>query len=395
MFIALFIALVTASSFTSVLIGRPHSAEPANGPLDPQLVEQGKNIFRFDTFGDEQRWTDELRIHEVIENFVDPMTALSVLGLKVDLDALPDDVIGALLAGDVDLGDPATTVALLDLGAVVGVVGKVQDGHLISVGVTCALCHSTVDDAFAPGIGHRLDGWPNRDLDPGAIIASSPAVPEAAKKIYRSWGKGKYDPRFNIDGQSTPLVIPPAYGLKDVAKETYTAEGPISYWNAYVAVTQMGAHGSFSDPRLGINIVQTPDLVTPALAPLREYQFSLEKPEAPRAHGTTLAAERRGQKVFKGAGKCVSCHQRPVYTDVNAGILHDPAEVDQDPAYALRTTTKKYRTTPLRGLVTHAPYFHDGSAATLDDVVDHYDAALHLNLSARQKSDLVEFLKTL
>ncbi len=357
----------------------------------------GKQIFRFDTFGDEQKWTDALGLNQVIESSVDPLTALAV-GLKVDVDALPAKLIKALKAGEVDLTDPATTVALIKLNAVVGVVGKVRSDqgldHLTSVGVTCALCHSTVDNSLMPGIGHRLDGWPNGDLDPGKIIALSPAVPAKAKAVYNSWGRGKYDPRFNIDGLSTPLVIPPAFGLAQVAKETYTAEGPISYWNDYVAVTQMGAHGSFSDPRLGIHTVQKPDLVVHALPPLRDYQFSLRTPPPPRGSFDPAAAQ-RGQDVFRGAGHCASCHIPPLFTDVNLGILHDPAETGMDPAYAQRTTTKKYRTTPLRALWQHPPYFHDGSAATLHDVVEHYDSFRGLGLTDEQKDDLVEYLKSL
>jgi hypothetical protein len=273
---------------------------------------------------------------------------------------------------------------------------KVVDGRqrLAKVGITCALCHSTVDDSFVPGIGHRLDGWPNHDLNPGAIIAASPAVPDAAKAVYRSWGPGKYDPRFNIDGKSTPLVIPPAYGLDGVKKETVTAEGPLSYWNKYVAVTQMGGHGSFTDPRLGIHMVQHPDLVERKLGALRDYQFSLAAPTPPEGSFDREAAA-RGRVVFQHAGRCASCHLPPLYTDVNRGVLHDPAETGMDPAYALRTTTKRYRTTPLRALAAHAPYFHDGSAETLDDVVEHYDSTLKLRLTPAQKQDLVEFLRSL
>jgi hypothetical protein len=360
-------------------------------------VDEGREIFRFDTFGDEQNWTDRLRMHEVIEAAVDPLTALQQLGLKVDVDALPDEVLVAIATGQVDLTDPQTTLALIEMNAVVGVVGKVEhvDGkaRLTSVGISCALCHSTVDNSFMPGIGSRLDGWPNLDLNPGAIIAASPAVPENAKAIYRSWGKGKFDPRFNIDGLSTPLVLPPAYGLADVARETYTAEGPVSYWNKYVAVTQMGGQGSFTDPRLGIHIVQTPDLVQRKLPPLREYQFSLAKPAPPA--DVDRAAAARGKIVFNNVAKCASCHTPPLYTDINRGVLHDPAETGMDAAYANRTTTKRYRTTPLRGLATHPPYFHDGSAQNLGEVVDHYDSVLRLNLGSGQKQDLVEFLKSL
>jgi hypothetical protein len=356
----------------------------------------GKEIFRFDTFGDEQLWTDQLRMHEVIESSLDPRTALE-LGLKVDVDALPPAVRDGIANGQVDLTDPATTVALIKLNAVVGIMGKVERirgrDRLTEVGITCALCHSTVDDSFAPSIGRRLDGWPNLDLDPGKIIAASPAVPAEAKEIYSSWGAGFYDPRFNIDGQSTPLVIPPAYGLKDVALETYTGEGPISYWNNYVAVTQMGGHGSFSDPRLGIDIVQTPDLVTPKLPALLDYQLSLTKP--PPEGSFDPAAAERGAGVFAGAGKCATCHIPPLFTDVNDDILHDPAETGMDPAYAERTTTGKYRTTPLRALWQHFPYFHDGSAATLRDVIEHYNFELELGLTEAEQSDLEQFLKSI
>ena len=359
-------------------------------------IAEGQQIFRFDTFGDEQKWTDTLHMNEVIETAVDPQTALS-LGLKVDVDALPPAVQDAIVAGQVDLTDPATTLTLISLNSVVGIVGTVEpvngQQRLTKVGITCALCHSTVDDSFAPGIGHRLDGWPNLDLNPGAIIATSPAVPADAKGIYNSWGPGRYDPRFNQDGQSTPLVIPPAYGLAGVKRATYTGDGSITYWNKYVAVTQMGGHGSFIDHRIGVRVVQKPDEVKKKLKSLREYQLSLVAPAAAAGSFDAAAAD-RGRTVFQGAGKCATCHSGAHFTDVNRR-LHRPEEVGTDPAYALRTATKKYRTTPLRGLATHAPYFHDGSAATLGDVVEHYDGFLHLGLSAQQKSDLVEFLKSL
>jgi len=293
---------------------------------DGERGASGQEIFRFHTFGDEQLWTDRLRMHEVIESTLDPTTAL-LLGLKVDVDALPEGVRAGIKSGDVDLGDPATTVTLIKLNAVVGVVGKVEqvDGRdrLTEVGITCALCHSTVDDSFFPGIGRRLDGWPNLDLDPGQIIAASPAVTEENRAVYNSWGPGFYDPRFNIDGESTPLVLPPAYGLAGVDLETYTGEGPISYWNRYVAVTQMGGHGSFSDPRLGINIVQEPDLVAPRLPRLLDYQLSLTKPSPPAGSFDRQAAK-RGQVVFGNAGKCATCHIPPLLPrakDVKRGTL--------------------------------------------------------------------------
>jgi mono/diheme cytochrome c family protein len=376
---------------------RERPTEPGERTLDPALVAEGKEIFRFDTFGDEQFWTDTLRMHEVIQQAVTPAVALSV-GLKVDVDALPQEVRTALAAGQVDLNSTATTLALLKLNAVVGLKGEVQTmggrDTLMRVGITCALCHSTVDNSFAEGIGRRQDGWANTTLNPGAIVALSPALTAAQKVVYNSWGTGRYDPRFNFDGQNTPLVLPPAYGLLGVDKETFTAEGPVSYWNAYVAVTQMHGRGNFSDPRLGVNIVQTPDLVTSKLPALREYQLSLQKP-APPAGSFDAAAAVRGRAVFEGAGNCVACHTGPLLTDVNAGRLHAPAETGMDPRYAARTTQKAYRTTPLRGLWQHAPYFHDGSAATLLEVVEHYNRVRGLGLTEQQKRDLVEYLKTL
>jgi mono/diheme cytochrome c family protein len=372
-------------------------AGPRPLAADEITEAQGMEIFRFDTFGDEQLWTDRLRLHEVIESSLDPNTALE-LGLKIDVEALPDELKAAIAAGEFDPTDPAVTVALIKLDAVVGIVGTVEtiDGRdrLTKVGITCALCHSTVDDSFATSIGKRLDGWPNLDLDPGRIIAASPEVSDADRAVYLSWGPGFYDPRFNIDGLSTPIVIPPAFGLAGVRKETFTGEGPISYWNRYVAVTQMGGQGTFIDRRLGIRIVQHPDLVAGKLAPLRDYQLSLETPPPPKDSFDPDAAA-RGRRVFRGAGKCATCHIPPLYTDVNLGRLHPPAETGMDPAYAKRTTTRKYRTTPLRALWQHPPYFHDGSAKTLADVVNHYNRRRNLKLTEEQKQDLVEFLKSL
>jgi mono/diheme cytochrome c family protein len=368
----------------------------------------GRAIFRFDTFGDEQLWTDVLRMHEAIAT-VDPATALAV-GLKVDVDALPASVVAALRAGDVDLTDPAVTLALLRLDAVVGVKGAVNAaGQLTSVGVTCALCHSSVDDSFAPGIGHRRDGWANTDLDVGAIVALSPALDEATKAEFRTWGPGKYDPRHHafdgtrlipLNSPSLPIVIPPIYGLKGVGFETFTADGPISYWNSYVGVGQMGGKGHFSDSRIGLSIAQAPDLVTPKLPALLDYQLSLRPPRAPK-RSLDRAAVARGKQLFRNEARCASCHQGPRFTDVLSGpdrtvpFLHDPSEVGMDPAYAARSATGKYRTTPLRGLLQHAPYFHDGSAPDLPAVVAHYDRLFGLNLTAAEKADLVDYLKSL
>jgi hypothetical protein len=337
-------------------------------------------------------------MHEVIRMSVSPKTALDV-GLKVDADALPPAIKAGILDHSIDLNAPATTVALLKLGAVLGVVGQVDaNDNLTRVGVTCALCHSTVDNSFTEGIGHRLDGWPNRTLNVGAIIALSPALTPQQRAVYTSWGPGRYDPRFNIDGKNIPVILPPAFGLRHVKREIYTGDGVVSYWNAYVAITQMHGHGHFVDPRIGVNVNNPPDLVSSKLDPLRTYQFSLETPES-NPNDFDADAARRGKAVFNGVAKCNSCHLGNTYTDVNANRLHTAAEVGQDVAYALRSATKQYRTTPLRGLwhppQLTGPYFHDGNARTLADVVTHYVNLFDLHLTSRQRSDLVEYLKTL
>ncbi len=361
----------------------------------PYAVDDGRCIFRHDTFGDEQQWTEVLRLHEVVQT-LSPTAALGV-GLKVDSDVVPADVLATA-----DLQDPATTVALIGLDAIVGVRGTVENGRITKLGVTCALCHSTVDDSVAQGIGKRLDGWPNRDLDPGAIIALSPGLPTltaslgvdnaAASAALHSWGAGRYDARFNQDTESRPVLIPPAYGLRDVALTTYTGEGPVSYWNAYVAVTQMGGHGNFKDDRVGLDIRQEPDRVTPMLAALREYQFTLQAP-APPLGSFDVAAAGRGQVLFEGIARCASCHSGASFTDAPA--LHAPAETGMEPNEARRSATGKYRTTPLRGAWQHPPYFHDGSAATLRKVVEHYDQVFALGLTDLQQQDLEHYLRSL
>jgi len=365
------------------------------------LEAQGKQIFRFDTFGDEAHWTDTLRMHEVISAAVDPTTALSV-GLKVDADALPASVVQGIQNGSVDLKSPATTIALLKLDAVVGLKGTVETvgGHdvLTRVGVTCALCHSTVDNSFAPGIGKRLDGWPNRDLNPGAILALSPAFDAAAKAQLNAWGVGKYDPRHNIDGLNKPAVIPPAYGLAGVNSVTVTGDGSeLAYWNRYVAVTQMGGLGTFVEPRLGLSITHgNVDLVSSKLPALQAYQLSIGAPPPPAGSFDPVAAA-RGQQVFAGAGGCAGCHSGALFTDANS-TLHPPADSmaePESPSYAARSATKRYRTAPLRGVWQHAPYFHDGSAATLEQVVATYNARRALGLTAQQSADLVQYLKSL
>ncbi len=376
----------------------------ADAPPDPVLVAQGKDIFRTDTFGDEAFWTDVLGMNQVIASAVDPTTALSV-GLKVDAEALPPAVVQGIQDGSISLTSPATTVALLKLNAVVGVKGTVESVNgvdtLTRVGITCALCHSTVDNSFAPGIGKRLDGWANRDLNPGAIIALSPALSANAKTVYSSWGAGKYDPRFNFDGLNGPQVIPPAYGLLGVHSITSTGDGnDIAYWNRYVAVTQMGGQGTFTESRTGVNVTNgTTDLVSSKLPALQAYQLSLAAP-LPPAGSFDPASAARGKMVFEGAGQCSTCHSGPTLTDGNIR-LHAASEVVSEPepngapSYAGRSATKQYRTAPLAGLWQHAPYFHNGSAPTLDAAVETYNTKKALGLTDAQKMDLVQYLKSL
>ena len=376
----------------------------ADAPPDPILAAQGKDIFRSDTFGDEAFWTDTLHMNDVIAAAVTPTVALSV-GLKVDSEALPPAVVAAIQQGQVDLNSTATTITLLKLNAVVGVKGTVETINgvdtLTRVGITCALCHSTVDNSFAPGIGKRLDGWANRDLNPGLIISLSPALSAGAKAVYSSWGPGKYDPRFNFDGINGPQVIPPAYGLAGLHSITSTGDGSdIAYWNRYVSVTQMGGQGTFTESRTGVNVTNgTTDLVSSKLPALQAYQLSLVAPLPPVGSFDPNAAL-RGKAVFDGAGKCATCHLGALLTDANT-TLHAPADVVSEPepggvaSYASRSATKQYRTAPLAGLWQHAPYFHNGSAATLDAVVETYDTKKALGLTVGQKADLVQYLKSL
>ena len=369
--------------------------------------QDGQKIFRYDTFGDEQLWTRTLRMQEAIAT-VPPATALEV-GLKVDVEALPAAVVEALKAGKVNLKDPAVTLQLLSANAVVGVVGKVNGKTLESIGITCALCHSTVDNSFTKGIGKRLDGWPNRDLNVGAIVALSPAVTEAQRAVFKSWGPGKYDPRMHaFDGTkflplntpSLPVVIPPAYGLRNVGFETFTGDGPVSYWNAYVGITQMGGQGTFEDSRIKLSVKQTPDLVTPKLPALLQYQLSIAAPPPPPGSFDKAAAG-RGEQLFNSSARCASCHVGPAFTDVTRGkdpktpLLHSAKEIGATSGYVSRSATKMFRTAPLRGVWQHPPYFHDGRAADLLAVVNHYDKLLSLGLTAAQKADLVEYLKSL
>ncbi|HET9949498.1 MAG TPA: c-type cytochrome [Longimicrobiales bacterium] len=368
----------------------PGDDEPE--PLDPELVAEGKDIFRYEDFGDWRFWTDTLRLHELVQN-VDPATALS-LGLKVDADAVPQEVLDAVLADASLLEDPAVTRQLLSIDAVVGVKATVENDVITRIGITCALCHSSVDDRVAPGIGSRVDGQPNHDLAVGTIVSLTPGLPDDLRPVYSSWPAGFFDPRFNVDGISDPVVIPPAYGLNGVELETFTGEGPISCWNNYVAVLEMHGRGDFADSRLGID-VDVPDgedEVTPRLEALREYQLSLEVPAPPPGFFDEAAAE-RGRALFEGDAGCATCHSGARLTDDDK--LHAPSETGMDATWAERGTTGRYRTTPLRGLWQHAPYFHDGSAATLEEVVEHYDEVLGLGLGDAEKADLVQYLRSL
>ena len=412
--LVLVILLTSCNKDDSGFIPVPQPA-PGEGsldlpPLDPQLVAQGQDVFRYDTFGNETFWTDVLQMNAVIESAVSPATALAV-GLKVDASALPEAVVSAIQKGEVDLDDPQTTLVLLQLNAVVGVQGQVSqraDGSLKldRMGITCALCHSTVDDSFAPGIGNRLDGWANRDLNPGLIISLSPALDQTSKEIYASWGPGIYDPRFNIDGLNNPVVIPPAYGLYGIPKAIFTGDGdvehepvgPVAYWNRYVAVTQMRGHGYFEDPRLNLVVDhrQDDDLVTDKLPALQAYQFSIAAPSPPE-DSYDVAAAVRGKLLFSSKAQCATCHSGPLFTDNTIdGRLHpQEASVALDKDYVKRSATKQWRATPLKGLWQHPPYFHDGSAKSLSGVVERYNQEFSLGLSDSEMNDLTEYLKSI
>ena len=399
--------------------------------LDTALVADGKEIFRFDTFGDEVFWTDLLHIDKAIlgdanggfGSGVSPTTALAV-GLKVDAEALPASLVTDIGAGQVDLNDPATTVALLKLDAVVGLKGSFDvSGKLISLGVTCAVCHSTVDDSFAPGIGKRLDGWANRDLNVGAIlsltdnaqpVADLLKVDEATlRTVLAVWGPGKYDAVLFLDGKAQrpdgtikPDLIPSAYGMQGIELTTYTGWGDISYWNNMLAVNEIHDTGNFSDPRLNdaakypiatenglYNITVSNDLVTAKLPALREYQLSLDPPVPPVSSYDKASAD-LGKALFTGKANCASCHKAPIFAD---NVLHTPEEMGIDNFEASRSPTGKYRTTPLRGLFARAKggFYHDGRFATLNDVVNHYNDHFGLDLTPTEKDNLVEYLKSI
>jgi len=395
------------------------------------MLDDGRKIFRYDTFGSEAFWGDALQLHKAVAGEknggvgpgVSPKTALSV-GLKVDSDALPEALKKQLKAGKVDLDDPATTVALLKLNAVVGVTAFTgPDGGVRSMGIQCALCHSTVDDSFAPGIGRRRDGWAARDLNIGVIVSLAPNLKpftdllgvdvDTVKKVLTSWGPGRFDAEldkdgkaFRPDGKQAGTLIPPAFGLAGVNLHTWTGFGSVPYWNAYVGASEMHGAGTFVDQRLDNkdqypvaaksgagNTRGTPDRLTSKLAALHIYQLSIPAPKAPAGTYDKVAFG-RGKTVFDGAGKCATCHVPPLFTEPGHN-LHAPSEIGVDSFQADRSPTHMYRTAPLAGLWSHQKggFYHDGRFATLPDVVNHYDVQLNLNLSGTQKNDLVEYLK--
>lgn len=422
------------------------AAQPASTRFDAAVIrntahmlDEGRETFRFDTFGDQDFWGGALQLHKALEGSqfggvgpgVSPATALAV-GLKVDLDALPPSLIAALRHGQVNLTSPATTLALLQQNAVVGVTGFFNaDGSLKSVGIQCALCHSTVDNSFsAPGIppgniGHRLDGWANRDLNVGAIVSLAPNLQPVAdvlqvdvatvKAVLAGWGPGKFDAEllldgkgFRPDGKTAAVLIPPAFGLAGVNLHTWTGWGSVPYWNAFVANLEMHGKGTFFDPRLDDaaqfpvaarnhfgHVSTQPDLITSKLPALQLYQLSIPAP-APPPGSFDQAAAARGSELFAGKAGCAFCHTQPQGTEPGWD-LHTGDDICIDNFQADRAPDHRYRTSPLNGLWTHTKggFFHDGRFATLLDVVNHYDNCFGLGLSAQEKSDLVEYLKSL
>ena len=434
---AVFLLLAIVGAVVLILVRKATAQSPPADPIADNaqsMVTEGRRIFRFDTFGDEAFWGGALKLHQAIEGAkaggigagVSPKAALSV-GLKVDADALPQAVVEGIKAGTVDLNDPGTTLALMKLNAVVGVTGIFNaNGSLQSMGIQCALCHSTVDNSFAPGIGHRLDGWANRDLNVGALIALAPdlsvftkllGVDDATvRKVLNSWGPGKFDAEltldgkaFQPDGRSSAVLIPPAFGLAGVNLGTWTGFGSATYWNAFVANLEMHGSGTFYDPRLndatqfpiaakaGLGEVRAPvDQITAKLGPLHFYQLAIAAPASPAANNPLNFDSRRGQVLFTGKAQCARCHVPPLYTEPGYN-LHSGAEIGIDNFQADRSPTHMYRTAPLKGLWTHTKggFFHDGRFGTLQEVVEHYDNFLKTGLSFDEKHDLVEFLKTL
>lgn len=421
-------------------------------------VQQGQDIFRFDTFGDQEFWGGQLQLHQAIAGDkhggvgpgVSPKTALAV-GLKVDIDALPKSLVAQIEQGKVNLDDPGVTLALIKLNSVVGVTGYFNSsGTLTSMGIQCAFCHSTVDNSHPelcagqittnPGtgcIGHRLDGWANRDLNVGAIVALAPNVQPIAdllqtdqatvRKVLNSWGPGKFDAELLLDGKafnpeqvtdgvvtgknvSGASLIPPAFGLGGVNLHTWVGWGSVPHWNAFVANLEMHGKGRFFDPRLN-NDDQFPiaashgfadlphidpdsDLITSKLAALQLYQLSIPTPK-PTIAFNKEAAE-RGDALFSGKAGCNNCHVEPLWTEPGWN-LHPPSDVCIDSFQADRGPDHRYRTAPIGAISTHLKggFFHDGRFADLNAVVEHYNKCMSLGLTDGEKSDLIQYLISL
>jgi hypothetical protein len=435
-------ALVAVAAFlglTGFVIDHRGPGQTAQAPFDRVIaqnaidaLEQGRETFRYDTFGDEGFWGGALQLHQAIqgERFggvgagVSPRTALAV-GLKVDADALPDRTLDAIRAGRVNLDDPAVTLELLRNDAVVGVKGFFQGQRLSSVGIQCALCHSTVDNSVTDGVGHRLDGWANRDLNVGAIVALAPnlkpladllGVDEATvRTVLLSWGPGKFDAElildgkaFRPDGKSAATLLPPAFGLAGVNLHTWTGWGSVTHWNAFVSNLEMHGKGTFYDPRLNnatqfpiaaragfANVRSSPDLITPKLAALHTYQLAIPAPKPPDGSFDAAAAA-RGEAVFAGKARCATCHVPPLFTEPGWN-MHTPEEIGIDAFQSDRAPDHRYRTSPLKGLWTHQEggFYHDGRFPTLRAVIDHYDSFLALGLSEGDKKDLEAYLLSL
>lgn len=403
-----------------------------------QMLADGRRTFRYDTFGNEAFWGDQLKLHDAIQGSklggvgpgISPKQALA-LGLKVDVGAVPNSMGKLIKSGKADLDDPAVTVALLKANAVVGLTGFfTEDGRrLRAIGTQCALCHSTVDDSFLPGIGRRLDGWPNRDLNVGAIIAAAPnlrpftqmlQVDEATvKKVVNAWGPGKFDAELNLDGKgfrpdgkTAATLNPAAFGLAGVNNHTWTgAWGNVTYWNAYVANLEMHGKGNFFDPRLD-DAEKYPvaartrqghtrgaeDRITAKLPALHFYQLALPVPRPPAGSFDPGAAV-SGQRLFSGKARCATCHVPPIFTEPGWN-LHKGEEIGIDEFQAMRAPDNRYRTAPLRALwdmekIHKGGFYHDGRFATLMDVVNHYDNHFKVRLTSQEKSELIEYLKSL
>jgi hypothetical protein len=424
------IAVVIADSIQAQQGTRPPESIRVNSE---RMLAEGVETFRSDTFGDEEFWGDTLRLHDAIAGAslggvgpgLSPRAALT-LGLKVDSDALPKAMVRQLRRQRVDLNAPSTTMALLKADSIVGLKGFFNsDGSMRSVGITCALCHSTVDNSVMAGVGRRLDGWANRDLNVGAIVAFAPDLSAFAtllgvdqstvRTVLNSWGPGKFDAElildgkaFRPDGKSAATLIPPAYGLPGVNLHTWTGWGSVTHWNAFVSNLEMHGKGTFYDPRLNDpvqfpiaaregfgNVRNTPDLITAKLAALHFYQLAIPAPTPPEGSFNRDAAT-RGQGLFTGKAECATCHVPPLFTEPGWN-MHTPEEIGIDAFQANRSPDRRYRTSPLKGLWAHQTggFYHDGRFATLRDVVDHYDEFRDLELTDQEKNDLVEYLKSL